>query len=183
MFEEVVNFSLLPHEGPESTWGGKSILLFNGVLTKTEVPGYVIERQFKYNEHYLIVTSYNCPFEESNEFILLNSNLKTISKRSVGNWYGSYWLKDVTPLNRNKLLINFKNDFQVVLKVVQIPFFKTKSFLILTNKSKTIASIVRRVLVYASCLAFLFYVFPVSVALILSAFFFIVAYLYSKLLR
>lgn len=74
-------FDLEKHEGEYSTWPFESRLIVSGKMIKTKVPGYdlLISLQLD-NGNFILVTDYNCPFEEETTAILLNPDYKVISK-------------------------------------------------------------------------------------------------------
>lgn len=90
MIEEIKSFSLAKHEGPYETWPSKTDLFFDDKPTGKKIDGYVIEKQFKIDEHYLIITSYDCPFEETNNFILLDNNFIVRHKKWIVRPYNSF---------------------------------------------------------------------------------------------
>ena len=66
-------FSLAKHVGPYEHWPARTALLCDGVPTGTQIEGYVIEAQYRCEAGHLLITSFDCPFEESNSFTLLTS--------------------------------------------------------------------------------------------------------------
>jgi hypothetical protein len=83
MLHEITTFSLEKHTGPYETWGTNSALFADGNSTGKRVPGFVIEGQYAWNGGYLLITSYDCPFEESQEFLLLDCEFRLICKEST----------------------------------------------------------------------------------------------------
>jgi hypothetical protein len=92
MLRPITEFSLEEHAGPYETWPGKSALYADTVPTDCTVPGYVIEGQYSWDGGFLLITSYDCPSEESQEFVLLDSSFQFLSKKSLGVMHGSYLL-------------------------------------------------------------------------------------------
>jgi hypothetical protein len=80
----VERFTLLAHTGETDTWPLESWLLADGEISGTRLPGVEILEQFEIVAGYLPVTDYDCPFEETFHFILLDHELRTVSQRSLG---------------------------------------------------------------------------------------------------
>jgi len=80
----IERFTLLAHTGDSDAWPLDSPLLADGELTSERVPGVEIVEQFEIIAGYLLVTDYDCPFEETFHFILLDHQLRTVSRRSLG---------------------------------------------------------------------------------------------------
>lgn len=85
----------------------KTPLLVNGASTGTSIPGYVIEAQYACKHGYLIITSYDCPFEEANTFVLLSSSYKMLAKTQLGRWYDSLLLHAHWPLGDSALRLHY----------------------------------------------------------------------------
>jgi hypothetical protein len=81
----------------ESPDGADSKLFRDGLWTGTKVSGLKIERQFEVGTRYLLITSYDCFFEESNSVILLDQNCDTLSVERIGAMCDSYLLQDARP--------------------------------------------------------------------------------------
>jgi hypothetical protein len=84
-------FSLARHTGPYEAWPLKTPLLIHGAHTGISVPGYVLLAQFSTLEYHLLVTDYDCPFEERTEFILLDKDkTRVLDCRDIGGAYASF---------------------------------------------------------------------------------------------
>lgn len=115
---EINDFSLETHEGAYEQWPSKSRLIKGGEDVGSEVSGYHIERQFKLGNYYFIVTSYDCPFEEQCDFILLNENYKQIARRSLIPWaYSSWNLETHEYSGNNQFVFKFNGDRNITVKL------------------------------------------------------------------
>jgi hypothetical protein len=120
---EIDYFSLGKHDGPYEKWPEKSMLFKNGKYTGHEVPGYIIERQFLFDEFYFLVTSYDCIFEEECSFVLLDKDYKVIAKKNLIPWYYASWSLDShTYLGNSEFTFTFYKDYP--LKVSLFPHRK-----------------------------------------------------------
>jgi hypothetical protein len=90
--EPITAFSVARHEGPYETWPLRTTLFFDGRETGTDIPGYVIEAQYKGRDYYLIVMSWDCLFEEANDFMLLDRDFKELARAQLGAWYETFLL-------------------------------------------------------------------------------------------
>jgi len=117
MIEQTNEFSLEKHQGPYENWPLKSRLYRDGAATGTKLPGYLIEAQYRMDERFLIVTSYDCPFEEANNFILLSSELKTLSKKFLGLVYSSWLIEKHYPVSDDEIAFDFYGGDKFILKI------------------------------------------------------------------
>jgi hypothetical protein len=78
------SFSLPKHEGPYKSWPLTTELWLDGRPTGTRIPGYVIEAQYRCGDRYLIATSWDCPFEEMQTFVLLSPELRVSDRSNHG---------------------------------------------------------------------------------------------------
>jgi hypothetical protein len=98
-------FSLEKHDGAYASWPATSLLFQNGLPTSTRIPGYVLLHEFAVPGGHLLITNYDCPYEEAITLVLLNHKLRILCHRTIGAWYESVWLEDAQPLNDRCLLL------------------------------------------------------------------------------
>ncbi len=103
-------FSLARHEGEYETWPLETELYFNGQPTCTEVPGYVLEAQYSLDNGFLLVTTWDCPYEEMATFILLDEDLELLSRTDLGVCQATGDFKDAQWLDGKKLTFRFFNE-------------------------------------------------------------------------
>lgn len=108
--EPINCFTLARHDGPYQTWPERTRLLRDGVETATSIPGYEIEAQYRTNEGFLLVTSFDCPFEESNAFVLLDAALNPIARRELLVPYGTFLLNRHWPIDSSTLALHYYDD-------------------------------------------------------------------------
>ena len=108
--QEIERFSLETHTGPYESWPLVSELMDDGVPTGCRIPGYVIERQYACGQNFLLITSYDCPFEEAQNFLLLDSAFQIIAKKFLGVAYDTYRLIDARPIADDVIEIVFDGD-------------------------------------------------------------------------
>ena len=106
-FTAISCFSLASHDGPYSAWPLTTPLLCDGVPTGRRVPGFVIEGQYRWGDLVLLINSWDCPFEESYDFLLLNAEHTIIAHKSLGVPYGSYLLHAHWPHDERSLRLHF----------------------------------------------------------------------------
>lgn len=88
-------FTLETHEGPYETWPVKSRLYLDGHPTPIKLPGYQLRCQYDTADGYILITDYDCPFEESTHFALVSKKLRLKSCRTVGWMYETFMLERV----------------------------------------------------------------------------------------
>lgn len=101
-------FSLARHEGPYENWPRKTRLFCEGLPTGTEVEGYVIEAQYRCAHGHLLITSFDCPFEESNSFTLLDARFQVLATARLLVPYGSFLLHAHWPLDDHTLQLHYE---------------------------------------------------------------------------
>lgn len=109
-------FSMQTHTGDYQKWPLETLLLKNALPTQTYLPGYQILHQFQLNSgEYLLISDWDCPFEEATEVLLLSAKLALIARHSFGVPYGSFNLKDLQVIDdANLKLIFYQNDSRQV---------------------------------------------------------------------
>ncbi len=108
--QTINEFSLTKHTGPHDSWPRKTDLHYQGKPIGLAVEGYVIEKQFKTETGYLLILSYDCPFEEANNFVLLDEKYRLVDSRCLGRMYASYLLQSAKPVNTGELLLKYKYE-------------------------------------------------------------------------
>ncbi|AIO33398.1 hypothetical protein DM39_2280 [Burkholderia cenocepacia] len=95
--KEIDRFKLETHSGPYESWPSRTRVLVDGAPSELAISGYVLLRQFETPDAYLLVTDYDCLFEEAVTFTLVSKRrLKVLAKRTVGAMYASCHLSDMT---------------------------------------------------------------------------------------
>ncbi|WP_193098733.1 hypothetical protein [Burkholderia sp. Z1] len=93
----VERFTLETHDGPYEAWPSRTHVLVDDVRCGLAISGYVLLRQFETPAAYLLVTDYDCPFEEAVTFTLVSKDpLKVCAQRTVGAMYASCHLDDIS---------------------------------------------------------------------------------------
>jgi len=129
---KITNFSFKPQPGPYETWSLCSELIKDDKRTGKYVPGFVIGAQYAYKDLYLIVTSWDCPFEESQEFILLSKDLTVLCKKHIGHIYSTILLEDHEPVAEDEVLFHCNDDIDILVTIKSgllhssPPFFTTR---------------------------------------------------------
>lgn len=112
-------FALETHTGPYDKWPLKSRLIVDGMLTELRIPGYSLLHQFEIADGYLLMTDYDCPFEEATVFILLDRQLQMLTHRSIGAPYGSFVLERIEWLDERNLIAVFYQDDRWKISIAQ----------------------------------------------------------------
>ena len=108
-------FSFKPQPGPYETWSLCSELILNGNPTGKYVPGFVIGAQYAYKDLYLLVTSWDCPYEESQEFILLSKDLTVLCKKHIGHIYSTVIIESHEAIAEDQVLFHCNNDVDILV--------------------------------------------------------------------
>ena len=111
--QAVTLFSLAKHAGEYKDWPLKTPLLLNSQSTSLAIPGFQLLHQFKLQSgDYLLITDWDCPFEEATEFLLISNDFKISARKTLGAPYAGFLLDTVEILNSNQLKVTiFENDY------------------------------------------------------------------------
>ncbi len=115
--EITTQFSLEKHDGPYEKWPLTSRLFVNGEDTRTKLPGFVIECAYTCSVGYLIITSWDCPYEEFNNFTLLNHAFESVAKTALGAMYDTYLLDAHMPISDHALGLTYYRDLHYTLSI------------------------------------------------------------------
>ncbi len=107
MIEALSCFSLARHDGPYDTWPDATRLFFEQRDTGRKLRGFALEAQFRVDDRYLLVTSYDCPFEELTRFYLLDARFRILGHVWKGWAYTSWLLKSITPESAATFVVDF----------------------------------------------------------------------------
>lgn len=91
----ITRFALEKHDGPYETWPLRSRLSLDGKLTDISLPGYTLLHQFETSNGYILVTDYDCPYEEITNFALISKQLRVQSCRWLGWMYETFLLERI----------------------------------------------------------------------------------------
>lgn len=103
-------FALETHAGPYERWPQTSRLIVDGVRMDARVPGYVIDAQYRTPLGTLLVTSFDCVFEESSCFLLLDGTHRVLARRDLGTPYSSWLLDAHWPTGPTTLVLHYQVD-------------------------------------------------------------------------
>lgn len=84
---------------------------------KKKVSGYVIDKQFELTNYFLIFISWDCPFEEGCEILVLNKLQKIVGSYSFTPFYNSYNLSVVSELSKDQYKLTFNESDNFELRV------------------------------------------------------------------
>lgn len=115
--KKVQYFTLEKHEGDYETWPIKSQLYFKGIKTNIKIHGYDLLRQIDCGDYYLLITDYDCPFEEHTHVTILNKDLKIVADKGFSWIYNSFLMIDFKILHDHLFFLNFGEDYHVYLQV------------------------------------------------------------------
>jgi hypothetical protein len=110
-------YSLAPHEGPYASWPLRSLLQIDDRPSVTQVPGYVIEAQYQTPLGDLLITSWDCPFEEANSFVLLDAAQRIQAQAELAVPYGSFLLHAHWPVDAQTLILHYHNQLFYTLRI------------------------------------------------------------------
>jgi hypothetical protein len=109
--------SLEKHAGPYEKWPRLSRLYADGKDTGKKIPGYEIVGQYKCQDGYLLITSQDCPYEETNDFLLLNDEFDVVAKNCLGLVYSSFLINDHWPISNTAIRIHYHEDLFYTLAI------------------------------------------------------------------
>jgi len=120
-------FALEKHSGPYETWPARTRVIVDGDAHPTlAIPGYELLRQYETALGFVLITEYDCPFEEAVSITLVARDLsRVISTGTIGAPYATFWLEDVQWLDAAHFRLTCKGavgDWLVTLRTRHIPW-------------------------------------------------------------
>ncbi|MDF3086028.1 hypothetical protein [Burkholderia sola] len=123
-------FALATHDGPYEAWPTRTDVLVDGARSGLAVSGYVLLRQFEAPAAYLLVTDYDCPFEEAVTFTLVSKGpLKVLAQRTVGAMYASCHLDEMTwadDRHFSATFVGIDGRWDFTIRDVSVPFIRSR---------------------------------------------------------
>jgi hypothetical protein len=122
----VARFALAQHQGPYEAWPVRTSVIIDSQLSELTIPGFTLLRQYETTAGYLLVTDFDCPFEEAVCFALIDKDFRTVlSERTVGQWYNSYILDEVEWLDDKHFFATFHDQpeyrYEFTIRKYNIP--------------------------------------------------------------
>ena len=144
--EKIALLSLEKHQGPYELWPRLTRLYANGEDTQKKLPGFIIEAQYKCEEGYLVITSQDCPFEESNDFLLLNHAFEIVAKNGIGVPYSSFLINNHWPISEKAIRIHYDEELFYTLNIEKALFKRgpklvAKRFKVFATDDQALASL------------------------------------------
>ena len=127
-------FALEKHSGPYERWPVRTRVIVDGVPHPTlAIPGYELLRQYQTDLGFVLITNYDCPFEEAVSISLVAPDLsRVISTGTIGAAYYTFWLDDVEWIDANQFRLTCKDtagDWLVTLRARHIPVLAPAVFI------------------------------------------------------
>jgi len=122
--EAISLFSLRSLAGPYDQFPVKNGLLYEGRDTGTAIQGLELDFQFRVSGFYLLFANWSCPFEESVEITLLNTDLECIAHHSISRDYGSMHLESVEQLGLSQFRLSCADgqNYLLNIPIARLPF-------------------------------------------------------------
>jgi len=121
MISTINKFSLEQHKGLYEQWPRQTKLLINEEYTGTQLAGYIIEAQFAVHDHYLIILSMDCMYEESNTIYLLNSKYTIVASVNIPEGFShfpdSYLLDECKIVGDSEILLQYNHNLFFKLQI------------------------------------------------------------------
>lgn len=84
----------------------------------------MIDAQYRCRGYYLLVTSWDCPFEESYEFLLLSEDLRVVSKKRLGVWYSTEDIEAHWSISESEVLFRCWNRPPIIIEIRPTSFLR-----------------------------------------------------------
>jgi hypothetical protein len=125
--ENISRFSFEKYEGAYEKRPLLSRLFVDGQDVQKEIYGFVIEAQYKCDDVYLVITSMDCPFEESSHFMLLDLNFNVVASANLIVPYCSFLIHRHWPISRNAIRIHYYDElfFSATIAPANLQFGKS----------------------------------------------------------
>jgi len=121
-------FTLEKHDGPYEKWPLRSRLSLDGKLTDISLPGYTLLHQFETSNGYILVTDYDCPYEEITNFALISKQLRLQSCRWLGWMYETFLLERIEWIDDRTFTAFFCGNFccRLTVRSWGIPYVRPR---------------------------------------------------------
>jgi len=121
-------FTLEKHDGPYEKWPPRSRLSLDGKPTDISLPGYALLYQFETSNGYILVTDYDCPFEEITNFALISKQLRLQSCRWLGWMYETFLLERIEWIDDRTFTAFFCGNFccRLTVRSWGIPYVRPR---------------------------------------------------------
>ena len=121
----ISGFSLEQHPGEYANWPAKTRLYFQGKALNCWISGYVIEAQYQVTAFdradsdacFLLLCSFDCPFEEANSFTLLSSEFQILATAELGAPYATFLLQRQQWLDDRHLALEYAEQDRYILEL------------------------------------------------------------------
>lgn len=101
-------FALWQPEAPDDPNPEASPLIIDGHRSALVISGRTLLRQYETASGYLLVTDFDCPFEEAVCFSLISKDLQNVlGEHVVGCMYSSYYLEELVWLDEAHFFATF----------------------------------------------------------------------------
>ena len=108
--EQISRFSFEKYDGLYEKRPLLSSLFVDGQNVQKKIHGFCIEAQYNCDDGYLVITSMDCPFEESNHFMLLDSEFNLLASASLAVPYGSFLIHRHWAISSKAIRIHYGDE-------------------------------------------------------------------------
>lgn len=108
--EQISRFSLENYDGLYEKRPLLSSLFVDGHNVQKKIHGFCIEAQYNCDDGYLVITSMDCPFEESNHFMLLDLEFNLLASASLAVPYGSFLIHRHWAISSKAIRIHYGDE-------------------------------------------------------------------------
>jgi hypothetical protein len=128
MMKTIDRFTLEKHDGPYESWPLRSRLSLDGKPTGISLPGYTLLHQFETSNGYILVTDYDCPYEEITNFVLISRQLRLQSCRWLGWMYETFLLERIEWIDDRTLTAYFCGNLccRLTVRSWGIPYLRPR---------------------------------------------------------
>jgi hypothetical protein len=117
MMQPMTAFALAKHAGPYERWPRRTELFVDGAPSGVRIAGYVIDGQYRCAHGTLLIVSWDCPFSETYEFVLLGDRYRSVAKAALAPPHGKYLLHAHWPIDDQRLRLHFYGNLFCTLWV------------------------------------------------------------------
>jgi hypothetical protein len=134
--EQVSRFSFEKFEGAYEKRPLLSRLFVDGQDVQKKIHGFVIEAQYRCEDGYLVVTSMDCPLEESSHFMLLDLQFNVIATANLVIPYSSFLIHRHWAISRKAIRIHYYNQlfFSATIVPTILGFGKTSRLVLVRDE-------------------------------------------------
>jgi hypothetical protein len=135
--ELISRFSFEKYDGAYDKRPLLSRLLVDGQNVDKKIRGFIIEAQYQCDDGYLVITSMDCPFEESSHFSLLDLEFNVVATANLAVPYHSFLIHNHWAISRNAIWLHYYDElfYSATIETAILGFGRRKKLVLVREEN------------------------------------------------